>query len=124
MRRLLHDMRTMLRTNRGSILIFEIIYRLCAAFILTEVSGRGISFALKKAGFSYLTAGNALRFFCSPLTILFLLLFLILCLFLVCLEMCALYTAFQAGVAKETMNPVQILFFGMKNLVELFQTKN
>ncbi|MCD2492297.1 glycerophosphodiester phosphodiesterase [Lacrimispora sp. NSJ-141] len=124
MRRMIHDMREMLRTNRGSILIFEILYRIFTAFVLIEAASRGISFALKKAGFSYLTARNALKFFCSPVTILVLAGFLLLCLFFVCLEMCVLYTAFQAGVIKEEMSPIKMLIFGMKNVVELFQTKN
>ena len=65
MRRMLHDMRTMLRTNRSSILIFEIIYRIFAVIVLVETAGYGIDFALRQAGFSYLTARNALRFFFS-----------------------------------------------------------
>lgn len=124
MRRIMHDVRKMLRTNRGSILMFEIIYRIFSAVVLMKVAGWEVSFALKKAGFSYLTARNALRFFCSPVTILMLAVYLILCLFFACLDMCVLYTAFQAGVAGEKMSPVKMLVFGMKNMVELVQTKN
>ncbi len=124
MRRMLHDMRTMLRTNRSSILIFEIIYRIFAVIVLVETAGYGIDFALRQAGFSYLTARNALRFFFSPATLLVLAGLLVLVLFFVCLEMCSLYTAFQAGVAGEEMSPLKMLIFGVKNLADLFPTRN
>ena len=124
MRRMFRSLRGSLRVNRGGILVFELLYRIFSAVVLMEAAGRGVSFALKKSGFSYLTAGNALRFFASPFTILVLVGFLVLCLFFATLEICVLYTAFQAGVAREKMSSVQMLFFGMKNLVELFQTGN
>ena len=123
MRRILHSMGDTLRTNWGGILLFEMIYRLFSTILIVETASHGIRFALKRAGFSYLTAKNALRFLCSPITILVLLGLVLLILFLICLEMCVLYTAFQAGVVREKMSPVKMLVFGVKNLWELFQTK-
>lgn len=101
MRRILHSMGDTLRTNWGGILLFEMIYRLFSTILIVETASHGIRFALKRAGFSYLTAKNALRFLCSPITILVLLGLVLLILFLICLEMCVLYTAFQAGVVRE-----------------------
>ena len=124
MRRILHSMGDTLRTNWGGILLFEMIYRLFSTILIVETASHGIRFALKRAGFSYLTAKNALRFLCSPMTILVLLGLVLLILFLICLEMCVLYTAFQAGVVREKMSPVKMLVFGIKNLWELFQTGN
>lgn len=124
MRSALRSFRDMLRVNRGSILIFEIVYRIFVAFILIEMAGHGVAFALKRSGFSYLTARNALRFFLSPETVLILVLFLFLCFLFANVEICALYTIFQAGVAKEKISPLKLLFFGVKNLAELFQTGN
>ena len=124
MRRILHSMGDTLRTNWGGSLLFEMIYRLFSTILIVETASHGIRFALKRAGFSYLTAKNALRFLCSPITILVLLGLVILILFLICLEMCVLYTAFQAGVVREKMSPVKMLVFGVKNLWELFQTGN
>lgn len=124
MRRSLRSFRSMLRVNRGSLLIFEIVYRILAAFLLIEAAGHGVEFALERSGFSYLTAGNTLRFFLSPATLLVVAGFLILCLFLANLEVSVLYTIFQAGMAKERVSTLKFLFFGLKNLKELFQTGN
>ncbi len=124
MRRILHSMGDTLRTNRGSILLFEIIYRIFTTGILLQAASHGVSFALKQAGFSYLTAKNAWRFLCSPMTLLIFAGLLLLGLFFICLEVCVLYATFQAGVVKEKMGPVQMLVFGLKNLIELFTTGN
>ncbi len=124
MLRTLRSIKDTLRVNRGGILIFEILYRLFSAFVLIEAMSRGVSFALKQSGFSYLTAENALRFLCLPVTLLVLAGFFLLFLFFANLEICTLYTAFQAGVAGERLSPVKMLFFGMKNMIELFQTGN
>ena len=73
MRRILHSMGDTLRTNWGGILLFEMIYRLFSTILIVETASHGTRFALEKAGFSYLTAKNALRFLASPITILVLL---------------------------------------------------
>ena len=124
MRGILRSFKEMLRVNRGSILIFEILYRIFVAFVLLETAGHGVAFALKQSGFSYLTAGNALRFFLSPVTIMLLVLFLFLCLLFANVELCVLYTSLQAGVAKEKVSPLKLLLFGIKNFMELFRTGN
>ncbi|MCI8465926.1 MAG: hypothetical protein HFI63_08735 [Lachnospiraceae bacterium] len=124
MRSILRSFRDLLWVNRGSILIFEIVYRIFSAFVLIEAAGHGLSFALKRSGFSYLTAGNTLRFFASPSTLMVLTGFLLLCLFFANLEVCVLYTIFQAGAAKERVSALKFLFFGIRNLIELFQTGN
>ena len=124
MRRMLHDMRTMLRTNRSSILIFEIIYRIFAVIVLVETAGYGIDFALRQAGFSYLTARNALRFFFSPATLLELAGLLVLILFFVCLECARCTPRSRPAWPGEEMSPLKMLIFGVKNLADLFPTRN
>ena len=124
MRRSLRSFREMLRVNRGSLLIFEIVYRIFTAFVLIEAASHGVEFALKQSGFSYLTAGNTLRFFVLPATLLVMAGFLLLCLFLANLEICVLYTMFQAGVVKERVSALKFLLFGIKNLTELFRRGN
>ncbi|MCI9068881.1 MAG: hypothetical protein HFI65_09545, partial [Lachnospiraceae bacterium] len=124
MRRILRSFRELLRVGRGSLLIFEIVYRIFTAVVLLETAGHGLSFALKQSGFSYLTAGNTLRFFASPATLAVLAGFLLLCLFFANLEVCALYTMFQAGTVKERVSVLKFLFFGIKNLAGLFRAGN
>lgn len=124
MRRMLREFRELLRVGRGSLLLFEIVYRIFTAAVLLETAGHGLSFALKQSGFSYLTAGNSLRFFALPVTLAVLTGFLLLCLFFANLEVCVLYTMFQAGTVKERVSVLKFLFLGMKNLAELFRTGN
>ncbi len=124
MRKIWRGIREIFRVNRGSTLIFEILYRVFTALVTIEAAAHGMEFALKQAGFSYLTARNALRFFCSPWTVLVLAGLLFLCLFFLNLEISALYTVYQASAAGEKLGPMKMLIFGFKNLAELFQHKN
>ncbi len=124
MRSELRSFRKLLRVNRGSLLIFEIVYRIFTAVVFLEAAGHGLSYALERSGFSYLTAGNALRFFASPVTLVILAGFLLLCLLFANLEVCVLYTMFQAGAAGKRVSALKFLFFGLKNLAQLFRTGN
>ena len=124
MRRILRDLRDLFRVNRGSVAIFEILYRTFTALVMIEAAVHGMDQALKQAGFSYLTSRNALRFFCSPWTILIFAGILLLGAFFLNLEISTLYTACQASAAGERLGPLKMFLFGFKNLAELFRCRN
>ena len=124
MRRILRGLRDLFRVNRGSVAIFEILYRTFTALVMIEAAVHGMDQALKQAGFSYLTSRNALRFFCSPWTILIFAGILLLGAFFLNLEISTLYTAYQASAAGERLGPLKMFLFGFKNLAELFRCRN
>lgn len=59
MKTLFHETSQIIRFNFKNLLLFHMGYRLTAALVYLELLNAGMSFALKKAGYSYLTLENA-----------------------------------------------------------------
>lgn len=105
-----------LQLNYREIILFELIYRILFAVCVVSMNTRLFSFAIKKAGYSYLTARNLLGFFLHPWSIL-IVLFIVLFLVLYALfEVCVLFAAFQASEHGERLKLRHLAIRGLKNL--------
>lgn len=103
-----------LQFNYREIILFELIYRILFAVCVVSINTRLFSFALKQAGYSYLTAKNLLGFLLYPWSLVIsggILLFLaVYTLF----ELCVLFAAFQASEHGERLKLRHLIIRGWK----------
>lgn len=105
-----------LQFNYREIILFELIYRILFAVCVVSMNTRLFSFAIKKAGYSYLTTRNLLGFFLHPWSLfisVFIILFLV---FYALFEVCVLFAAFQASEHGERLKLRHLFLRGLKNL--------
>lgn len=105
-----------LRLNYREIILFEVIYRILFAVCVVSVNTRLFSFAIKKTGYSYLTAKNLLGFLLHPWSFFISVFILLLLLLYILFEVCVLFAAFQASKYGERLKLRHIIFRGLKNL--------
>ena len=87
--------------NWKSLLLFEIVYRSCTAFLVSAGAERLLRLLLREQGYSYLTADNLAEFLTYPQTVLAAAVSALMVFFLMLLEVCALLACFEAGWRKE-----------------------
>ena len=112
-----------IKTNLHIILLFEVIYRTIAIVIFWEFSSRGLAYAAKMAGYSYLTQKNMLFFLIKPFTLLVLFGMLLVGILLVCVETSVLTVGFQASAAGQRMNLWKMVVTGMGRCLQLLRPR-
>lgn len=114
----------LIRQNWSGMFLFELCYRAVTLPVYLRMAGRGLQFALQKAGYSYLTAGNIGIFFLKPWTILTLLWLAAAGTFLLVLEAAALITALEGSAYGKRLTPLHIFWGGIQKAAEEVQRKN
>ncbi len=114
----------LLKYNFKEIILFEIIYRLAAAMIFLSIFSRGIEFAVKSSGYSYLTAKNIGNFLFKPVSILVLFGILIVGILLILFETNTLLAVYQASERGEKLTIWVLIGRGILKMKLLFQRRN
>lgn len=113
-----------IKLNFKNLLIFEIIYRLVTGPVYLQIMNYGLRFALRMAGYSYLTMGNLRHFLVKPWTIFVIVGVVVLGLLLMMIEVSSLITAYSGAAYSLRLGPMDILQGGIWNLVESVKKKN
>jgi len=113
----------LLRLNSREIILFEIFYRILFAVCVVSLNTRLFSFAIEKAGYSYLTANNLAGFFLHPWSLIILAVILIFLVFYVFFEVSTLFAVFQASERGERLRTRYLLLRGAKNLYGVLRKK-
>lgn len=82
---------------------------------------RGLGFALKASGYSYVTAGNLFAFLLKPWTLLFLLAAGLMGLFFLTVEWGSLLTAYEGTVYLRKVPPAEMLAGGLEKIINEFE---
>lgn len=98
--------------------MFELLYRVITLPIYLRFVNRGLRFALRMAGYSYLTAGNIGAFLIRPWTLLAILVMGAAGTLLLVLETAGLITAFEGSAYGRKLTPLYILWGGMQKVAE------
>lgn len=113
-----------IKLNIKELILFELVYHIVFAVCGISLSIRFFSFALKKAGYSYLAVNNILAFVSQPWSIVIISLLFLLCAVSVFFEVCTLLAAFQASERGEKLKMNQLLQRGIKKLWQVVLDKN
>lgn len=114
----------MIKLNFKNLLIFELVYRLITGPIIWQAMNYGLRFALRMAGYSYLTLGNLGHFLIRPWTVLVVLGIAALGLLLMMIEVGSLITACTAASYSVRLGPLDIFLGGIENLTDSLKRKN
>lgn len=112
-----------LKLNSREVILFEVIYRILFAVCVVYLNTRLFSFAIRKAGYSYLTANNLLGFLMHPWSLIILAAILILIIIYVFFEVCVLFAAFQASERGERLKMRHLLLRGMEYLYRVVRQR-
>lgn len=114
----------LIKFNQKNALVFLILFRLVTTPLYLLLLNRGFVFALRMAGYSYLTASNIGHFLLMPWTILVILAALIVGILFISLETGCLLTLFQGAWYFQRLNPLEILIGGFLKLYDEIRKKN
>lgn len=112
-----------LQLNSREVILFEIIYRILFAVCVVSLNTRLFSFAIRKAGYSYLTANNLLGFLMHPWSLIILAVIMLFMIIYVFFEVCVLFAAFQASERGERIKICHLLLRGMKYLYRVVRRR-
>lgn len=124
MRTLTKETFQIIKLNRKNLLIFEMVYRIVTFSLFAQAMNHGLRFALRMAGYSYLTLGNLGRFLVKPWTVLVLLGLLVLGMAFLLIEAGGLVTAYSSAAYSRRISAMDILLGGIGNLAFLVKRKN
>lgn len=114
----------LLKYNFKEIILFEIIYRFIASIAFLSIFSRGIEFAVKNSGYSYLTAKNIKNFLFKPISLLMIFIILIIGILFVLFETNTLLAAYQASERGEKLSIWSLFGRGILKIKYLFRKKN
>lgn len=121
MRAILKQTWRIIRYNIGSLLLFEIGYRVTTFFLVMQFVRLLMDISLKQQDFSYLTAENYREFLQYPLSIVFLLVVLLVILILFFVEVAALLSGFLYSGQGKKLYAGDFLLLGVKKTVSFFR---
>ena len=113
-----------LKFNQLNALLFEVLYRLLTAPLYLLLLSRGLRWALKMAGYSYLTAGNIGFFLLKPGTLLMIFIAVVIGTVFLALETGCLLTLFQGAAYCRKLDVAEIFFGGFQKLIDEIRKKN
>ncbi|MDO5351013.1 MAG: glycerophosphodiester phosphodiesterase [Lachnospiraceae bacterium] len=113
-----------IRLNFLNVLGFQLLYRFLTIPLFLMFADRGLGFALKASGYSYVTAGNLFSFLLKPWTLLFLLAAGLMGLFFLTVEWGSLLTAYEGTVYLRKVSPAEMLAGGLEKITNEFEKKS
>lgn len=110
--------------NRSSIIVFEIIYKVVVAALMTPIIYAVLNYSVKAAGMRYLMSTTVKKYFMAPTTyVAFFCLLVILSMF-VLINISGLIYAMEASHRNEKTNPLSLLFKSIGNALRVLNPKN
>lgn len=110
--------------NQKNAFVFELLFRLATTILYLLVLNKSLLFALRMAGYSYLTASNIGDFLLKPWTILTMFLLAVTGILILTLETGCLLTLFQGALYSRKLKPGEILSGGLSKLGDEIARKN
>lgn len=104
--------------------MFEFLYRLITIPLYLKLLNRGLKFALRMAGYRYLTAANIGFFLIKPWTLAVAAGLIIIGTLLLTLEIAGLITAFEGAAYGQRMTPLDIFWGGLQKSAVEIKKKN
>lgn len=110
--------------NQKNAFVFELLFRLATTILYLLILNKGLLFALRMAGYSYLTASNIGNFLLKPWTVLTAFLLIVIGILILALETGCLLTLFQGALYSRKLSPGEILAGGLSKLGDEILKKN
>lgn len=114
----------LLRRGGSDLLIFEAVYKLLAAVIVTPLLYLALKGAIFASGHSYMADNNMWSILSNPFTIILIIVILILTALYSLIEMSALVTTFHYGQQGKRLSPFRMFLAGIHGAKSVLHPKN
>ncbi|WP_349945811.1 glycerophosphodiester phosphodiesterase [Lacrimispora sp. BS-2] len=113
-----------IKFNQKNAFVFELLFRLVTMTLYLLLLNKGLLFALRMAGYSYLTAGNIGYFLAKPWTILIMAVLVFIGILILTLETGCLLTLYEGAFYSRKLKLWEILEGGFFKLAHEIRRKN
>ena len=120
----LKDIFEMIRFNLGTLIKFEILYKLILSIILIPFAILGFSLSMKLTGFTYLTIENIFSYLLNPITLIILFLLIIYLTVITVFDINSLIILFDISYKKEKIGTIDLIKISLDKCKNLFNIKN
>lgn len=107
----------LIKLNQKNAFVFELLFRLVTTTLYLLLLNKGLLFALRMAGYSYLTAANIGYFLVKPWTVLVMAVMAVVGILILTLETGCLLTLYEGAYYSRRLKPWEILAGGFLKLV-------
>ncbi|WP_367566748.1 glycerophosphodiester phosphodiesterase family protein [Lacrimispora sp.] len=121
---LIKDTWRIFKFNQKNAFVFGFLFRVVTTILYLTILNKGILFALRMAGYSYLTAANIGAFLVKPWTLILLLVMAVMGILILTLETGCFLTLYQGSFYSWRMRPWEILAGGFSKLADEVQKGN
>ncbi|WP_333646612.1 glycerophosphodiester phosphodiesterase [Lacrimispora sp.] len=121
---LIKDTWRIFKFNQKNAFVFGFLFRVVTTILYLTILNKGILFALRMAGYSYLTGANIGAFLVKPWTLILLLVMAVMGILILTLETGCFLTLYQGSFYSWRMRPWEILAGGFSKLADEVQKGN
>ena len=121
---LIKDTWRIFKFNQKNAFVFGFLFRVVTTILYLTILNKGILFALRMAGYSYLTGANIGAFLVKPWTLILLLVMAVMGILILTLETGCFLTLYQGSFYSWKMRPWEILAGGFSKLADEVQKGN
>ena len=114
----------MLKYNLGTLIKFEVIYKLLLSIILIPFAILGFNLSMKITGYTYLTLENITKYLLNPITILLLILLIIYLTIVTIFDISTIIILFDISYKKEKISFVELIKLSINKCKKIFNLKN
>jgi len=113
-----------IKFNQKNAFVFELLFRLVTTTLYLLLLNKGLLFALRMAGYSYLTVGNIGYFLAKPWTVLMIAVMVVIGILILMLETGCLLTLYEGAFYSRKLKMGEILTGGFFKLAHEIRRKN
>ena len=114
----------MIKYNLGTLIIFEVIYKLLLSIILIPFAILGFNLSMKLTGYTYLTLENITKYLLNPITIIMLILLIIYLTVVTIFDISTIIILFDISYKKEKISLKELIKLSLNKCKKIFNLKN
>ena len=120
----LKNISNMIRFNLGTLIKFEILYKLLLSIVLIPFAILGFNLSMKLTGYTYLTIENIFNFLLNPVTLIMLVLLIIYLTIVTIFDISSIIVLFDVSYNKEKIGTMELIKISLNKCKRLFNIKN
>ena len=114
----------MLRFNLGTLIKFEILFKIVLSIILIPFAIFGFNLSMKLTGYTYLTIENIFSYLLNPITLIILLLLIIYLTVVTIFDIGSIIILFDISYNKEKIGTIDLIKISLNKCKKIFNKKN
>ena len=114
----------MIKYNLGTLIKFEVIYKLLLSIILIPFAILGFNLSMKLTGYTYLTLENITKYLLNPITIIMLILLIIYLTVVTIFDISTIIILFDISYKKEKISLKELIKLSLNKCKKIFNLKN